>query len=112
MVAGSETKPAPLVPPKGSRFGALILVTFIVVGGWFALIGVRERRLTDAVRALPADVQQASYRRAYEDLATVCPGQPALADHCSDEAQFILRFPQCRADCRQLARRYFPLVRR
>ena len=102
----------PLLPSlsKGSRLGALVLVTFIAAGAWFALIGLRERRLTNAVRALPPDVQAATYRRAYEDLATVCPGQPELGEHCSDEARFIVRFPQCQADCQRVARRYFPTV--
>jgi hypothetical protein len=64
------------------------------------------------VRSLPQDVQEATYRRSYEELGTTCMTEPALADHCSNEAQFILRFPQCKDDCQQLARRYFPIVRK
>ena len=64
------------------------------------------------MRSLPADVQEATYRRTYEELATTCATEPTLADHCSDEAAFILRFPQCTSDCQQLARRYSPIARK
>ena len=102
----------PTTASRTSRLAALLLITFAVVGGWLALIAWHERQLTRAVRSLPPDVQEATYRRSYEELATTCATQPTLADHCSDEAEFILRFPQCRSDCEQLARRYSPTVRK
>ncbi len=101
-----------LPPPmsRTSRLALLLLTMLALVGAWLAIIAWRERRLTQAVLALPPDVQEATYRRSYDELATTCTTEPSLADHCGDEAQFILRFPQCKAECRELARRYFPVV--
>lgn len=114
----SHTRPvpesSPIRPPlsRSSRLAALLASLFVLICAWLVLIALRERSATQAVRALPESVQAATYRRAYEELATACATEPGLADHCTDEAQFILRFPQCTADCQQLARRYFPVVRK
>ncbi len=100
------------VVPIASRLSRLMtvcLIALVLIGAWVALVAWRERRLNDAVRALPPDVQEATFRRTYEELATTCRSEPALVAHCTDEAQLILRFPQCAADCQELARRYIPL---
>ena len=103
---------APSSVSRAARVAALLLVLIVLLGAWLALIARRERQLTRAVRSLPANVQEATYRRSYEELATTCATEPNLADHCTDEALFILRFPQCTAACQTLARRYLPVVRR
>jgi hypothetical protein len=95
-----------------SRLALLFLTVLAAVGVWLALIAWREHRLTRTVLALPPDVQEATYRRSFEELATTCTTEPQLAEHCSDEARFILRFPQCTSECRQLAWRFFPTVRK
>ena len=97
---------------RRSGVATMLVLALVVVGAWLASIAWRERQLTHAVRALPRAVQEATFRRSYEELATTCATEPALAEHCSDEAQFILRFPQCGSDCERLARRYFPVVRK
>ncbi len=104
------TLPAPI--SRTSRLALILLAALAVVGAWLALIAWRERRLNDAVLALPPDIQEAAFRRSYEELATICSTEPKLVDHCSDEAQFVMRFPQCRSECRELARHYFPVVRK
>ena len=102
---------APFVP-RESRGLQLLMMLLIALGGWIGYIGWRERRLDAAVAAMPAVVQEASYRRALEELATTCATQPQLEDHCRAEATFIMRFPQCNQDCKELARRYLAHARR
>jgi hypothetical protein len=41
-------------------------------------------------------------------LGTVC--EPRLADHCRRQAEFVVRFPQCDAQCGELARRFLPIA--
>jgi hypothetical protein len=109
---GTRRGPRAPILSRTSRLATLFMVTMIVIIAWLAAIAWRERELTSAVRDLPADVQQATFRRSYDELATTCATQPQLADHCSNVAQFVLRFPQCGPDCQELARRYFPVVTR
>lgn len=78
-------------------------MTLVTVGAWLGVITWRERRLTSAVHMLPRGVQEATYRRSHEELTTTCATEPQLREHCRDEAKFILRFPQCDSECRQLA---------
>jgi hypothetical protein len=73
------------------------------------LVAHDEHRLSHAIAALPLTEQQQMYRRTYEELVTVCSAQPGLEDHCRSEAELILRFPQCDAECHTLARRFFPV---
>ena len=95
-----------------SRLALIFLTVMAVVGVWLAMIAWRERRLNGAVLTLPPDIQEAAFRRSYEELTTICAREPKLADHCGDEAQFVLRFPQCRSECQELARHYFPVGRK
>jgi hypothetical protein len=94
---------------RALRILALCLLGF---SGWIAVIGWREHRLNVAVAAMPVATQQAAYRRAYADLSTMCAAQPQLDEHCRAQAEFILRFPQCDAECDVLARHYISTHRR
>lgn len=89
-------------------FARSLLAASVGVGIWGAAIGWREHRLNIAVAALPRVVQEQSYRRAYDELATVCASQPALEAHCREQAELIVRFPQCKEECWSLTRRLFP----
>ena len=95
-----------------SRLAALVLSIVALASVWLLAIAWHQWQLRRAVRNLPAGVQEQTYRRAYEELATTCATQPTLADHCSDEAEFILRFPQCTSACQSLAHRYSPIGRK
>jgi hypothetical protein len=95
---------------SAAKSATAVAATLVVIGAWLAVIAWHEHKLTSAVSALPVAVQEATFRRTYDELATTCLMQPELADHCSDDAQFILRFPQCDGACEQLARRYLPIV--
>jgi hypothetical protein len=89
-----------------SRPLRIFALCVLVLSGWIAVIGWREHRLNVAVAAMPVAAQRAAYRRAYDDLSTMCAAHPQLDDHCAAQAEFILRFPQCSAECDALARRY------
>ncbi len=84
-----------------------LLAAVVGTGAWLAATGWREHRLNAAVGALPLAVQQQSYARTYAELSTVCRDRPALAEHCREEAELIVRFPQCNDDCWRLARPFF-----
>lgn len=62
-----------------------------------------------ALRALPAEERHAQFLRTAEELRTVCadPPQP-LRSHCREQAEFLVRFPECDAECRRLVERFFP----
>jgi hypothetical protein len=92
-----------------SPVGRIPLAVLVAVGVWIGVIGWREHRLNEAVSALPQPLQEQTYRRAYDELATVCTTQRGLDAHCRDEAELILRFPQCEGECRTLARRLLPV---
>jgi hypothetical protein len=59
-----------------------------------------------AIRALPDAERKALYQRTLADLESVCarPHASNLDDHCRDQAEFILQFPECDAACGRLAR--------
>jgi cytochrome b pre-mRNA-processing protein 3 len=60
-----------------------------------------ERDLTE----LPTPERQALYERTRETLRSSClqARDPDVAEHCRQEAEFITRFPECNAECRELA---------
>ncbi len=106
---GAHSALAPSAP-SASKSATARAAALVVIGAWLGVIAWHEHKVTSAVSALPVAVQEATFRRTYDELATTCLMQPELADHCSDDAQFILRFPQCDGACEQLARRYLPIV--
>lgn len=108
----SPTRRAPADPVDQRRVGfvRLLLLLLVALAAWLAVVAWREHRLTVAVRSLPRDVQEATYRRTYEELSAVCARESSLAEYCQRQAEFILKFPQCDAACSQLARRHFPAV--
>lgn len=95
-----------------SRALRVLALGLLGLSGWSAAIGWREHRLSAAVAAMPRAVQQAAYRRAHDELSTTCATQPQLDEHCRAEAELILHFPQCKADCDALARPFLADARR
>ncbi len=102
----------PRAVSQTSRIASLLLVVFAGLGVWAGVVAWHEHSVTRAIAALPRGVQEASYRRALEELSTTCSDQPALAEHCREQAELILHFPQCDDTCRQLARRHLPAAKR
>jgi hypothetical protein len=77
---------------------AAVLVAFTV---WQAT------RLDDAVEAMPPSERRALYERTRDSLATTCraPAE-ALVPFCREQAELVLRFPECDRTCRTLAARH------
>ena len=63
-----------------------------------------ERDLTE----LPTLERRALYERTRETLRSSCSQALELdvAEHCREQAAFITRFPECNAECRELAAHY------
>ena len=86
---------------------AVILALGLTVGvGALAIwFGRGEER---ALRRMPADERATLYRRTLDNLVTVCAdsGAAGLSEFCREQAEFILKFPECDDTCRAMARRH------
>ena len=98
MTTPSESfLPAPRRVP--ARLGALLV---------FALLGAlavwHPMRSQSAIEALPPDARRALYEQTLESLETVCrPHDAQFTDYCRDQAELILRLPECDVTCREVA---------
>ena len=79
-----------------------LLLTGIVAGG--ALLRWQQQR---SLASLPVDDRAALFHRTLDTLTTTCRND-ALADHCREQAAFILQFPECDEACRAVATRFGP----
>ena len=100
----------PVEPPPRDvtvRWSTLLVVALGASVLWIAGVAWREHRLTAAVAALPGDVQRETFVHIRDELLHVCTPERSdrggLDDRCRAEAAFLLRFPQCDADCARLA---------
>ena len=58
-----------------------------------------------AVQELSAEDRQLVYSRTMENLRLLCAdGRPSLYAYCRREAEFILNFPECDANCHTIAK--------
>jgi cytochrome b pre-mRNA-processing protein 3 len=67
-----------------------------------------QTRLDRELSDLPDSERRVLYHRTLETLRTTCrqPPGPQMAEHCRQEAEFVLRFPECDSECRELATRF------
>ena len=79
---------------------------------WVATIFWRQHQVRTAIIALPSSERQAAYSRALKELQSLCKEQPDLSEHCGQEAEFALTFPQCDDECRFLAYGFLNHARR
>ena len=79
-------------------------------------LAVGQWRGIDRLRALPAGVRADAYTRAMKDIEMVCNPPAAedgpLAEHCRQQARFVVIFPECATDCRRLVEPLLPRARR
>jgi hypothetical protein len=75
-----------------------------VVGSLLLWIWLRDSE-GRSLRGMPATERAALYQRTAEDLRTACGAGRAddLADHCEQQARFLLKFPECDAACARQA---------
>ena len=94
---------------------------------WPVLLGVgllavlayqlaQPRRGASQIRALGSEARTELFQNTRREVTTVC-GAPsaqsgALHDHCVEQAQFLMLFPECDEDCRMVARSVLPHARR
>jgi hypothetical protein len=90
-------------PPRPLVVIAIGLAVAALVAAWWWSYTSEGR----ALRALPAAERRALYQRNIDTLREVCEPAPprSLRTLCRDHAHRVLEFPECDADCREVARR-------
>lgn len=76
-----------------------------------AIVAVRRASAPEPeLMALPAAERAALYERTRATLAGPCRTAegPVLTEHCRAQAELIVRFPECEAECRALAAHHMP----
>jgi len=95
--------------PRPKGWGPLTRYTLFVVAAlgalavWGSISG--ERAEVHAVTSIPSESRQQLHGRILENLK-FCKAQSndALKRFCSAEAEFILAFPECDRECKELTR--------
>lgn len=79
-------------------------------------LAVGQWRGVDRLRSLPDGVRGATYERALQDIEQICVPPDGLSgplrEHCLEQAQFVMIFPECGADCRRVVDPLLPHARR
>jgi hypothetical protein len=83
------------------RPASLLLVALLIIG----VLLVLARALSSEQRALEKmdpQTRAALFQETWQGFQTLCQPQPAagLASRCQEQAQFLLKFPECNAACR------------
>ncbi len=86
------------------RTRAPVAIALAVAG--VALIAwlVTARPDAAALRGLPADQRAALTERTVANLREVCQGPERPRDFCREQAELVLRLPECSGACRAQAR--------
>lgn len=85
----------------------VLLVVVTLLTTLFALSWWRYTTERDAIAGLPDVERRAFYERTLQTLRTTCStGTSGLAEHCAEQADRIVQFPECDEPCRKLAQSY------
>lgn len=78
----------------------LALLLLFAAWGW-----IKDREVRELGR-LPPEARQGLYQRSMANLTTICvePEAKRLESFCQEEAERVLRLPECGAECQQIAR--------
>lgn len=90
---------------RGRAVVTAIVVALAVALFWFWNRGPEQR----ALRHLPEGERRALYERTLRTLKSPCDNEQrteGLERFCSEQAEFILEFPECDQACAALARRH------
>ena len=83
-------------------------VLFVLAAlGIFATWGWLENADTRALAAMDADLRKELFVRTRAETEALC-ARPELKGECQDRLQFLARFPECEASCRELIVRHRP----
>ena len=100
-------------PPKGMGWsegrlrrllwGGALIVGIALLAIWAWNRGAEQR----ALERLPAEVRHALYSRELANFRTIC-GQGRRTDdlepRCEEQAEYLVKFSDCDADCQTLAK--------
>src|SRR5262245_23005813 len=95
--------------PMPLRVLAMVVLALVL---WVTMIAWREHRLKKEILALPAAERYALFSHTMDELRSVCSVLPGLREHCRQQAELVLRFPECDDDCGALADRFLDHARR
>jgi hypothetical protein len=85
-----------------------MVVTFALAALLFAWLWSRDDERT-AIAELPNAERTNLYARTRANLQTTCKSNDrGLRAYCEQQARFILKFPECDANCQLLASQYLP----
>lgn len=102
-----DTPARPVRRSVSGRCWLTVSVALLVAAGALLLWIWSQQSEKRAIQALPEVERRSLFGRTIEDLRSVCATGHAgdLEEHCSRQGRFILQFPECDEDCRELARR-------
>jgi len=85
---------------------AAALLALVVAGTWLSNRHLSQQELL----ALPSQQRHALYVHTLETLETICTHAqgPDLTEYCREQTQFIVRLPECAANCQEICRRLAP----
>jgi hypothetical protein len=106
------TPSRPAQPPSPRKLDvAWRVLGVLLIGGLAAAflwsLGAEQRAIDQMEPAQRREV----YDRSLGELKSLCgagPRDDALEKRCSEQIQFILKFPECDAPCREIARSHMP----
>jgi len=109
---------AGIAPPAQHRWRSrLIPVLAVLAVVLFGLVvAITQNRKQETVRDLPPEARAQIFRQSLTEVRSIClesyATRGALHDHCIEEAQFVLLFPECDPGCRATASAVLPHVHR
>jgi hypothetical protein len=94
----------PRASHRARRVVVWLMISVVVIGGacaWAWMATEQDR----AIRAMSPDDRLAFYQRTLQNLQSVCAGQfdGRLQKFCREQAQLVVRFPECDEQCDDLA---------
>jgi hypothetical protein len=113
---GTGTPPADEIRPGPSGRAFLVgLLSFCVVAVFALLIWVHQREGERQVREMPQDARLTLYTQVLAQVQScrdVSATTGPLRDHCTDQARFVLLFPECVGSCQRAAYDVLPHAHR
>jgi hypothetical protein len=86
--------------PWSARIGlAVAAILLLAIWGWLRNADSR------ALASMDPDLRGELFRRSRADAEAIC-ARPELENECLSRLEFLARFPECDASCRELVARH------
>lgn len=96
-----------MTPRMRGLMVALAVLVVLAVATVVSFLSQQTER--NAIVGLPDAERKAFYERTRQTLETTCSaGSEGLASYCAEQAELIVKFPECDEACRKLAEAYGP----